>query len=132
VTKKLRKVLFLTNDDDIFRGKPSYSSISGQAQACIDNVYVARYFNGISQFKSYAVEARSGSRQNSLCVNVSGAQVVESRLAFPVTLNSIIISENQIVTGVQAYFVQKTGFPCPSDGIESGLHRSQSRCTTLL
>jgi hypothetical protein len=41
------------------------------------------------------------------------------------------MSENQIVTE-QAYFAQKTGFPCPSVGIESGLHRSQSQCTTLL
>jgi hypothetical protein len=33
-----------------------------------------------------------------------------------------VMSENQIVT-VQAYFAQKTGFPYPSVGIESGLHR---------
>jgi hypothetical protein len=39
--------------------------------------------------------------------------------------DSLAMSENPIIT-VQAYFAQKTGFPCPSVGIESGLHRSQS------
>jgi hypothetical protein len=75
----------------------------------IDNVYVTRYFNGISQFERNAVEACSDSRQISPCVSVSSAQVVLSRLVFPVTSNSSIIS-NALIKFFASSLVRMTSF----------------------